>query len=153
MLVRAMTPEDIDQVVSLYERYFSEACDAIPSMLREWDENSVIDTIRSYCAHWDRTWLVACENQRITGFIAGFASESPWNSQLINANIAFLYLSPEQRSLEHLKLLYREFLSWANTIGAHKITGGDIGINLERTRTLYEYLGFSPVLLMAKDNT
>jgi hypothetical protein len=151
MIVRKMRPDDIDSVVNLYERYFTEASEVIPGMAEEWDENSVINTVRSYSAHWDHCWYVAEQGQRLIGFIAGYASETPWNKDIINANIAFVFLTQDQRNMDNFRLLMHQFEEWAYTIDAHKITGGDIGINVERTRSLYEYYDFKPVLFMAKD--
>lgn len=151
MKIRKMQANDIDYVVNLYTRYFDEAAEIIPAMAQEWDENSVINTIRYYAAHWDHCWYVAEQGQRLVGFIAGYASETPWNKELVNANIAFVYLTPDTRNLDNFRKLLQEFEHWAGLIGAHKITGGDIGINLDRTKTLYEYFDFEPVLLMAKD--
>jgi len=146
-----MTPQDFDLTVNLFRRYYESAVEKIPSMAEEYDENSVIETIRYHASHYDHCWFVALEGQRVIGFIAGFASEAPWNKNIVYANISFVYMIESHRSWDNFQALYKEFQAWSKLINATKITAGDIGIDPERMQTLYERLEFKPVLLMERD--
>jgi len=150
LIVRKLTPLDFDATVNLFMRYYDEAVESIPSMAEERDENSIIETIRYYSSHYDHCWFVALEGQRPVGFVAGFASEAPWNKQIIYANIAFIYLIDSHRNLDNFRSLMQSFKEWADLIEAQKITAGDIGINPQKMQTIYEHFEFKPVLLMER---
>jgi GNAT superfamily N-acetyltransferase len=148
VIVRKLTPKEFDPVINLFHRYYDEAIESIPSMAEERDDNSIIDTIKYYSTHYDHCWFVALEGQRPVGFVAGFASEAPWNKDIIYANIAFIYLIESHRSLDNFRELMSTFKEWAGIIGAQKITAGDIGINPQKMQKIYEHFEFKPVLLM-----
>ena len=151
MQLKKLSPQDFDYTLNLFERYFNEASEVIPGMEEEWDEASVIATIKHFGSHWDHCWYNCYQGGRPIGFIAGYASDTPWNKDVINANIAFVYLVEDHRNLGNFRTMMEEFAQWAELVEAKKITGGDIGINSDRMQKLYEYFGFEPVLLMAKD--
>jgi GNAT superfamily N-acetyltransferase len=150
MIVRKLVPHDFDLVINLFHRYYDEAVLSIPSMAEERDDNSIIETVRYYSTHYDRCWFVALEGQRPVGFIAGFASEAPWNKQIIYANIAFIYLIESHRNIDNFRELLNTFKEWAHVIDAQKITAGDIGVNPEKMQKLYEHFDFKPVLFMER---
>ena len=145
-----MQPQEFDYTVTLFNRYFDEAAEAIPGMAEQWNEQSVISTIKHFASHWDHIWYNCYEGNRPVGFIAGYASDTPWNKEILNANIAFVYLTEDCRNMDNFRAMMNEFNSWATLIGASKITGGDIGINSDRMKTLYEYYDFEPMLFMIK---
>lgn len=151
MIVRKMLPIEFDSTVNLFGYYRDEAIESLPIIEEQYDENSVIDTIRTYASKWDHCWFNVYDNQRPVGFIAGYASECPWNKQIIDANIAFIYLLDSHKSMDNFRLLLNHFEQWAKTIGARSITAGDIGINPERTRKLYEHFDFKPGVWMGKE--
>ena len=146
-----MIPQEFDITVNLFGYYRDEAIETMPKIADEYDENSVINTIRNYASKWDCCWFNAYEGQRPVGFIAGYASECPWNSNIVYANIAFVYLLDSHRNLENFRHLMNKFEEWAKVINAQKITGGDIGIDCERMRKLYEHFEFKEMLLMVKE--
>lgn len=151
MIVRKMQAHELDATVILFNYYRDEAIEAKPQIADEYDEDSMIATIRHYAANYQYIWLNAYEGQRPVGFVAGYMSECPWNNQLVIANIAFIYLLPSHRGMDNFKMLMKGIEEWAKTINAHQITAGDIGIDLERSQTLYEYFGYKPALLMVKE--
>lgn len=151
MITRKMLPQEIDATVILFNYYFEEACASIPGMAEEYDENSIIETIRYYNIDYRYTWINLYEGQRPVGFIAGFINECPWNIELVHANIAFVYIIPSHRNMDNFKSLLNNFTSWAKTMKAVKLSAGDIGIDVERSKTLYEHVGFKPILLMVKE--
>ena len=61
-------------------------------MAEEWDEDSVIQTVRQFSIDYNYFWFNAYEGQRPVGFIAGFATPTLWNNQRIDAHIALIYL-------------------------------------------------------------
>lgn len=151
MIIRTMLPQEFDLTVTVFSRYFDEAAESIPSMADEYDENSVIKTIRTFASKWDHCWFNAYEGQRPVGFIAGYASECPWNNQIIDANIGFIYLLDSHKNMDNFRLLLNKFEEWAKTIKAKNITAGDIGINPDRTQKLFEHFGFQPGVWLNKE--
>jgi GNAT superfamily N-acetyltransferase len=153
MIVRQMQPREFDMTVNLFGYYRDEAIQTMPKIADEYDENSVIDTIKTFASKWDHIWLNAYDNQRPVGFIAGYASACPWNSNILDANIAFIYLLDSHKNMDNFRELLSQFEAWARTIKAQNITAGDIGINPERTEKLYEHFGFKPGVWMGKELT
>ena len=153
MIVRQMQPREFDMTVNLFGYYRDEAIQTMPKIADEYDENSVIDTIKTFASKWDHIWLNAYDNTRPVGFIAGYASACPWNSNILDANIAFIYLLDSHKNMDNFRELLSQFEAWARTIKAQNITAGDIGINPERTQKLYEHFGFKPGVWMGKELT
>lgn len=151
MIVRKMIPLEFDPTIILVSRYFSEAAESIQGMSDEYDENSVIDTVKKFATHYEYSWFNLYDNSRPVGFIAGYITACPWNKDKIIANIAFLYIMESHRNIDNLKKLVNEFESWARLLKAKQITGGDIGINVDRMEKLYEHFGFSKALMMTKE--
>lgn len=151
MIVRKMLPPEFDATMILFGYYRDEAIEALPKIEEQYDENSVIETIRTYSSHLDHCWFNAYENQRPVGFIAGYATALPWNNKIIEGNIAFIYLLESHRTMDNFRLLLNKFEEWARSLGATGLTAGDIGINPERTQKLYEHFGFKPGVWMGKE--
>jgi len=151
MIVRKMLPQEFDSTVNLFGYYRDEAIESLPKIADEYDENSMLDSIRLYASNWEYCWFNAYDGTRPVGFVAGYISVCPWNKEIITANISFIYLLESHRSLSNFKSLLNEFTAWAKIASATEITGGDIGINPERMKTLYESFGFKPLLLMSKE--
>lgn len=151
MIVRKMLPHEFDATVICFNYYRDEAIEAIPRIAEEYDEDSMIETIRLYATNYEYIWFNAYEGQRVVGFIAGNISPSPWNRNLITGNCIFVYLLETHRTLENFKLLMKQFEEWARTCHATELTVGDIGIDIERRQKLYEHVGFKPILLMTKE--
>jgi GNAT superfamily N-acetyltransferase len=148
-----MQPREFDMTVNLFGYYRDEAIQTMPKIADEYDENSVIDTIKTFASKWDHIWLNAYDNTRPVGFIAGYASACPWNSNILDANIAFIYLLDSHKNMDNFRELLAQFEAWARTIKAQNITAGEIGINPERTEKLYEHFGFKPGVWMGKELT
>lgn len=153
MIVRKMQPHELDATLLVVNYYTQEAQESMPEMAEQFDDNSILNTVRHYASHWDHCWFNIYDNQRPVGFIAGYATECPWNANIIDANIAFVYLLDSHRSIENFRMLMDQFTQWARTIKAKNITGGDIGINPEKMQKLYEHFGFKPLLMMTKELT
>ncbi len=151
MIVRKMQPIEFDSTVNLFGYYRDEAIESMPEIEQQYDENSVIETIRHFASKWDHCWFNIYDNSRPVGFVAGYASECPWNKNIIDANIAFIFLIESHKNMDNFKLLLNKFEEWARVIGARSITAGDIGINPERTEKLYKHFGFKPGVWMGKE--
>lgn len=151
MIIRKMQPSEFDATIICFQYYRDEAIEAIPRIADEYDDNSVIETIRHYASHYDHCWFNAYEGGRVVGFIAGYATETPWNKSIIDANIAFIYLLDSHKNIDNFRQLITQFEQWARLIGARSITGGDIGINPDRMQKLYEHFEFKPILMMSKE--
>ena len=150
MIVRKMNAAEIDVTINLFHYYRDEAIESMPWIEDEYDENSVINTIRTHSSRWDHIWLNAYVNSRPVGFIAGFLSECPWNSSLVDANINFIYLLDSHKNMDNFRELLNGFYEWAKTCKAKNINAGDIGVDPERFKKLFEHMGFKEKLLMSK---
>jgi GNAT superfamily N-acetyltransferase len=146
MIVRKMLPHEIDITVNLCRYYADEAEIAE----QDYDENSVLETVRTYTIQHEYTWLNAFEGQRPVGLIAGCITKKPWNKDLV-AHIDLVFLLESHRNLANFKQLISAFEEWARTMQCKSITAGDIGINVDRTRKLYEHFGFTEALWMNKE--
>lgn len=151
MIVRKMQPAEIDITVNLFGYYRDEAVKTLPHIEQEYDENSVIETIRLYNSHYEYCWFNAYEGQRPVGLIAGCITATPWNKNLLNAHIDMIFLIESHRNMDNFRSLYSEFEAWARSYDARKITAGDIGINPDRTRKIYSSLGFNESVWMIKE--
>jgi hypothetical protein len=151
MIVRKMQPIEFDATMGIWNYYRDEAIEALPRIAEEYDENSAIDTVRNFATQWDHCWFNAYEGSRPVGFIAGYASESPWNKNIITANIAFIFMLKSHRNMENFRQLLTKFEEWAHLVQARDITAGDIGIDPERSQKLYEYFDFKTALWMVKE--
>lgn len=151
MIIRKMQAAELDSTITLFEYYRDEAIESLPRIRDEYDENSVVETIKNYASHWDHCWFNAYDNTRPIGFVAGYASECPWNKSIIEANIAFIYLLDSHKNIDNFRKLVQKFEEWAKMIKASSITAGDIGIDPDRTEKLYSHLGFKSGVWMGKD--
>lgn len=146
-----MQGHELDATMILFNYYRDEAIESMPRIAEEYDENSMVMTVRTYASKVEYCWFNAYEGQRPVGFVGGFLSQCPWNEKILTANIAFIYMLPSHRSLDNFKQLLDAFDAWAKTMKAVEITAGDIGIDIERSRRLYEHVGFKEILLMTKE--
>lgn len=153
MIVRKMQAHELDATMILFNYYRDEAIEAIPRIAEEYDENSMIETIRTYASKYEYVWFNAYEGQRPVGFIGGYLTENPWNHSLVTANISFVFLLKSHRTLENFKMLMAKFEEWARLCEAVEISAGDIGIDIPRSQKLYEHFDFKPLLLMTKELT
>lgn len=151
MIVRRMQPQEFDVTVNLFNYYKMEAIESLPEIEEQYDEDSVINTIRTYNTYNEYIWFNAYDGQRPVGLIAGCITALPWNRDLLVAHIDMIYMLESHRSMTNLKQLYNTFEEWALTCKCIKVTAGDIGINPERTKKIYESLGFKPGVFMIKE--
>ena len=151
MIVREMYVNEFDSTVICFNYYRDRAIESLPHIETEYDENSVIKTIKARASRAEHCWFNAYDGQRIVGFVAGTVIPQPWNHKILSANIDFIFLIDTHRNMDNFRLLMKKFEEWAQHRGATSITGGDIGIDIDRTRTLFEHLGFTPMLLMNKE--
>lgn len=151
MIVRLMMPQEIDVTVNLIKYYMEEAGQSLPQLLEEYDENSIINTVRLFSINPSYVWFNLYEGQRPVGFISGYLVHKPWNDKIFDGHIAFVYVLPSHRSLDVFRQLIDKFEGWAKENNCSRITGGDIGINEERTKSIYEHIGFKQILSLAKE--
>ena len=151
MIVRKMRPEEFNSTINLFGYYRDEAIESLPKIADEYDENSVLETIRLYASNYEYSWFNAYDNQRPVGFVAGYFTACPWNKTIIIANIAFIYLLPSHRNMDNFRELLKAFEEWARMGKATQLTAGDIGIDPDRTQRLFEYFDFKPGVWMGKE--
>lgn len=151
VLVQKLKPVDLDAAVDLFEQYYAEAVEVLPDMRDEYDEGSMIETIRTYASHYQHCWYLGfVDSTRPIALCAGSLTPTPWNENILNANIDMIYIVPEHRSMDNFKTLVDYFNAWAAQFGARKITAGDIGINPDRTEKVYKHLGFEPACFLTR---
>lgn len=144
-----MLAEEIDATVTLVKYYYDEAAEAIPT-LGEWDTNSVINTIRGRSITPQLLWLNLYDGSRPVGMISGSFNHAPWNEDVAMANIDLFYILPSHRDLNNFKSLVKGFEEWAAMIDSRFVYVSDMGMNEERTSTLYKRLGYEPATSLVK---
>ena len=151
MIIRKIRPDEIDDTLILFNYYRNEAIEVMPEIEQEYDENAVLETIRTFAIQYNHCWFNVYDNQRPVGFVAGYIVEVPWSKTSLQANLQFIYCLKSHRNMDVFKEMVTEFETWANQFDVKKIIAGDIGIDIERSRKLYEHLGYTPGLIVNKD--
>jgi hypothetical protein len=135
MIIRQIQPQEIDSIIILAEYFRDE------HNLDNFNSNKMLDTIREYTIQLTHSWLVAFDNQRPVGFIAGNINQLPWSEELF-AIIELIYLIPSHNSEENYLSLYKEFDIWATNIGVKNIKVVAYGYEKIQIKSLYEKLGY-----------
>lgn len=148
MIVRQMNPTELDSTVILCRYYADEA-----SIGENYDEDAVVETIRLHVVHNEYFWYNAYEGQRPVGLVAGALTKAPWSKDEFYLHIELIYLLETHRTFSNFKLLLDKVEEHARQANAIKITAGDIGIDIDRTKKLYNHFGFSEGLWMSKEIT
>lgn len=136
MIIRKPRADEIDMVLILAEYYRDEA------MLKSYDSDVVAETVKSLIVQPDLCLFCAYDNGRMVGLVAGMLIPSLWSQELV-AHLQFLFLLPSHRNLVNGQRLVEEFESWAKNNHCDKITTGDIGIDVNRSRVFYKEMGFA----------
>jgi len=147
MIIKAVDATNIDATMVLCE-YYREEADISDD---DYDHNSVLETIKTRSIHPEYCWFNLYEGQRPVGFISGCLTQAPWNNKILYAHIELVFILESHRNLDNFKMLIDAFTKWAKQFKVVDITAGDIGINVDRTRKLYEHLGFTQGLWMIKE--
>lgn len=147
MIIKAVDSTNIDSTMVLCEYYREEAGISDD----DYDHNSVLETIKTRSIHAEYCWFNLYEGQRPVGFISGCLTQAPWNKNILYAHIELVFILESHRSLDNFKMLIDAFTKWGTQFKVVDITAGDIGINVDRTRKLYEHLGFTQGLWMTKE--
>jgi GNAT superfamily N-acetyltransferase len=138
MIIKPMRATDIDGTAIIMEYYRDEA--NLPD--GEYDPDVMLQTIKEYTISPDACWFNAYDGTRIVGLVAGYVMQLPWSTRL-TAHVQFIFLLPAYRNLANGHRLLKEFEGWAAELGCTSISGGDIGIDTERTRVFYASAGYS----------
>lgn len=152
MIVRKIHPGEIDNLLNIIHQYAEEAAETMPEIAGEIEDSVIVENIRKWSIQHTFNLLVAFEGERPVGFIAGALVQLPYTSTP-QANISFIFMTETHRTMDNFRLLLNNFENWAKTAGCKKIFSGDIGIDIERSRKLYTYLGFKEGLYVSKDLT
>lgn len=151
MIVRQMRPDEIDITVTLFRYYAQEAAEANARFGEEFDVNSVIKSIRARTVHPNTVWLNMYDQGRPVGFITGTVSQCPWNHEIMYANAEMFFILQSHRNMETFRDLVEAFEQWAAQFNAQHISASDMGINPERTRKVFEFLGFKNAVFLYKE--
>jgi hypothetical protein len=150
MEIRKIHPGEIDGLLNLIHQYAEEASENMPMISGEISERVILENIRSWSIQHTHCLFVGYSGDRPIGFVAGFVIQMPW-SVAPQANLNFIFMTEEYRSMENFKALLDTFEGWAKALKAKRLIAGDMGINLERSRKLYSYLGFREALLSIRE--
>jgi GNAT superfamily N-acetyltransferase len=150
MIIRKIHPGEIDDLLSIIHQYADEAAESLPDIADDIDDAVIVENIRKWSIQHTHNLLVGYEGERPVGFIAGCLVQMPW-SKSQQASITFIFMTETHRSMDNFRQLLSAFEDWARQARATKIFSGDIGIDIERSRKLYEYLGFKEGLYVTKD--
>jgi GNAT superfamily N-acetyltransferase len=151
MIVRKMRPEELDVTINLFRYYAGEAAEDNPALGAEFDEDSVIESIRSRNIHPEYVWFNAYEGLRPVGFISACITQAPWNKDITYCHIELIFMLKSHRNMTAFKQLINAVEEWGRDFDIQQITAGDIGINPERTRKVYEGVGFKSGCWMSKE--
>lgn len=149
MLVRPLRPQDMDNTMILMD-YYREEMNLEDG---EWDENSVIQSIRLYSSNAETCFLVAVEGQRVVGCCSGIARKEFYNNT-IETVIQMLYLLPSHRNTENYNQIFGEFKNWAHSFGSKRTLLVDVGNNATRIHPIADVLDFQgqSIRVFSKDN-
>ena len=150
MQIRKIHPGEIDSLLNIIHQYADEAAESMPEIAGEIDDAVIVENIRKWSIQHTFNLLVAFDGERPVGFIAGVITQMPWGN-VTQANIIFNFMTETHRSMDNFKALLDSFEAWARQCKAKRICSGDIGIDIERSRKLYNYLSFSEGLYVTKD--
>lgn len=150
MIIRKIHPGEIDSLLAIIHQYADEAATSMPAIADEIDDAVIVENIRTWSIQNAYNLLVAFEGERPVGFIAGVITQMPWGN-VNQANIVFIFMTETHRNMDNFKALLDSFTAWARQCKAKRICSGDIGIDIERARKLYNYLGFIEGLYVTKD--
>jgi hypothetical protein len=150
MQIRKIHPGEIDDLLNIIHQYAAEAAESMPEIADEIDDSVIVENIRTWSIQNAYNLLVAFEGQRPVGFIAGVITEMPWGKAK-QANIIFIFMTETHRNMDNFKALLDSFETWARQCKAKRICAGDIGVNVDRSRKLYNYLQFNEGLYVTKD--
>lgn len=152
MIIREIHPGEIDNLLDICQMYADEASQTMPDVNEEFDAGVVIDNIRNWSIQHNYKLLVAFEGHDIVGFIGGAIIQLPYTRRH-QANISYIFLKESNRTMDNFRSLLTAFEKWARQFQVSKIISGDIGIDIDRSRKLYNYLGFTEGLFVSKDLT
>lgn len=152
MEIRKIHPGEVDDLISIIHQYAEEAAEQMPEIAGEISDNIIVENIRAWSIQHTHNLLVAFDNTRPVGFVAGFITQMPWGSTF-QASIQFLYLTESHRNMDNFRSLLEAFEDWARSRKATKVFAGDIGIDVERSRKVYGYVGYTEGLFVTKGLT
>lgn len=138
MLVRPLRPQDLDNTMIMMD-YYREEMDI--GQDEEWNENSVIQSIRLYSTNAECMFLVAVESDRVVGCCSGIARKEFYNDT-IETVMQMMFLLPSHRNKENYQQLLGEFLNWSHLVKSQRMLLVDIGNSNTRIQTIADTLNF-----------
>jgi len=113
----------------------------------DWDEQKLLNLFEQpyiFCT------LAQNPEGEYVAFFLGMVCPQFFGNDLV-ANDLAVFVHPDYRGGSYFVRLTHEFEAWAISMGAKEIyLGQSTGINIEKTRTLFERLGYQPIGYSAK---
>jgi ribosomal protein S18 acetylase RimI-like enzyme len=145
MIIRKATKKDIPILLKQYIEYQKEEEKLAETMAgrQKLDQKIIIKDLQSFLLNKDKTLLVAIEEEKIIGFLAGSFTKD-LNQKINNiGSIDELYIIPKNRSQGISSKLKDEFISWFKN---KKKGGGTISLysmpKNKNAQKAYEKWGF-----------
>lgn len=137
MKIRLVDVNDIKQMVQICRRRA-----AAEAAHHEFSPTKVRETVLLSVATAHPTIFVVEDGAEIVGFL--LASLHAYGfTHGVNVVAESIYVVPEKRGTRAAAMLMTELVSWARTVKAKEIFGGNSnGLHSDRTRKLYEHFGF-----------
>lgn len=113
----------------------------------DWDEQKLLRLFEQpniFCV------LAQNDEGEYVAFFLGMACPQFFGNDLIATDLA-MFVHPDYRGGSYFVRLAKEFETWARLVGAKEIyLGQSTGINIEKTKSMFERLGYQPIGYSAK---
>lgn len=154
MKIRKAALKDLDDLIELSYRFLSYEADNHEKSYDPkyaYTENSA-DYIKTKIESEDSLFLVAEEDDKLVGFLAGAIHKRPKARKTVKpASLDEIYVEEAYRNQGVGKKLITEFQEWARKGGANKLKVGTFHKN-ERALHIYKELGFTDhIIKLEKD--
>ena len=113
----------------------------------DWDEQKLLNLFEQpniFCV------LGQNEGGEYVSFFLGMVCQQFFGNDWVATDLA-MYVHPDYRGGSYFVRMTKEFEIWARNVGAKEIyLGQSTGINIEKTKSMFERLGYQPIGYSAK---
>ena len=113
----------------------------------DWDEQKLLNLFEQpnvFCV------LAKDAKNEYVAFFLGMVCHQFFGNDLVASDLA-MYVHPEHRGGSYFVRMTKEFEIWARNVGAKEIyIGQSTAINIEKTKSMFERLGYQPIGYSAK---
>lgn len=128
----------LKSLVQLGEEYY-QASPYASSHRFEYD--TLLDNLRRAMILATHNIVVAEWDNEVVGGCMAYVAPYSWNTETF-VNVELIYVKPQHRGAGHAEAMLAHQESWANSIGAREIVGGDIGFAPGKMQDWLESQGY-----------